>query len=1091
MDRDLRAMKLFEQASQLEPNQRSLFLEQHCGEDAELRDYVESLIVTMAETDGFLEQGPLPISASLLGQLDPTSSDPLLSQVTIQPSEVLCNRYQIVEQIGLGGMGSVYLAKDMRLDRDVAIKALYQHMLLDAKMRQRFEREVKAVAALSHPNIVTLFDFVSHEGLPLAVMEYVTGQTLRKRAEQGLKVSSALQLVSDIAAGLDAAHQRGVMHRDIKPENIMVTTTGSAKILDFGLARQDSVSDSLSLTATHQVPGTPPYMSPEQVLSTEVGCPTDIFSLGTVLFELLTGENPFRGSSALETMQRISHQAAPVLCHSSNLPDELMQLVHSMLSRDTHQRPTAGMVRDTLRNLVLQGDAEQILGKAGFVTESTHAQHASLTPPMVEPPTNLPLRSAELTGRTAELFNLSQLLADSRVVTVLGAGGVGKTSLAYEAARQTRGLFPGGVWLCELAPLRNKDGVLEVLAGALEGNAGAINKFEEVVARLGSEPTLVLFDNCEHVIDAAAELIDRLSQQLPKLTILTTSREALKIAGESVLRLEGLDRTDAMTLFVTRAAEQAGFKDDSQLEDLVTQIVQQLEGLPLAIELAAPKLGVMTLSELLDALDNQLTTLSTGRRSLDRQSAIDQTIAWSFDLLEPEEQKTLLALSVFAAWFTSEAAVEVSGLGPGAKMHLLRLAEQSVVARKEEQGRSRYRLLEPIRQFCQARIEQNALEIARERHARYYANRAIKTLSLGISGYDELDCSHAVNVEWPDLREAIAWGRQHRVAEVAIDPCVAMARTAVFQLRLELFEWLISAEDSMPEMIANNPGALAAIAWGYWLMGRREKTQEYLQHLETADLRDFSLWTKGYLVFYLGDYNTAIELWTRYRQNATQDVPDCEKRWARSAVEVAAHLLGGSEDQRIDELMEIAAQQGEGTDWPTGESIYWSVMVLIMMGRGDNAGARRAASTAVERARIAGNRFVGLGIAAVYSGLSVAPGAEKPAESLRSVLDAYQDLLETNNPALLPITARGLVVAMTAFGATEAASRGSVVAERLSGIGDQSEYTPEYSNALKQLRSELGDKRYEQLREEGRSLDAWELLKIGTQLLDAQDDQSA
>ena len=1090
MNRDQRAMQLFEQAVELAEGERAEFLDQVCAGDAELRAYVDSLIFDLRQSGGFLEQDPLSEHAAVEGQEDnPLSALSSINEM-LQPGDVLCNRYRIVERIGLGGMGSVYRATDVRLDRDVAIKALHQATLFNVEIRQRFEREIKSVAALSHPNIVTLYDIAEHDGVPLAVMEHVAGHTLREHTERGLSLHNALRIARDVAAGLDAAHQLSVMHRDIKPENIMVTPGGIAKVLDFGLARRATVAVGQSLTATDQAPGTPPYMSPEQVLAQELGCPTDIFSLGTVLFETLTGKNPFRAASAMETMQRISQYPAPnITDFASAFPEELAALITAMLDRQVECRPTARSVCDRLNSFLSLSDLDLQVGAAAIGRhDSTLMQRESVTPPVVEPPTNLPLRSAVLTGRSAELMKLSEVLASCRVVTVLGPGGVGKTSLAYEAARQSRGHFPGGVWLCELASLRNADGVLEVLAGVLEGNAGAVNKLEEVVGRLDGERTLVVFDNCEHVIDAVAELVDRLSRQLPCLTVLITSREALKIAGEYVLRLEGLQHSDAAALFVARAAEQSGYQDDSQFDDLVKRIVKQLEGLPLAIELTAPKLAVMTLSELLEELNNQSATLRTGRRTGDRQSAIEQTIAWSFNLLAPDEQETLLALSVFTSWFTSEAAIEVSGLGPTAKMHLLRLVEQSVVARKEDQGRSRYRLLEPIRQFCQARTSHDQLGVARERHARFYAARAV-VLGRGVSGFDEIECYHALNSEWPDLREAIAWGRKQQIAEVAIAPIVALASTGICHLRLEVFEWLISAEQELGEAIEHHKDAHTTLAMGYWSMGKPEVAEEYLQLACDRQVTPLALWTKAIIRFGQARFAEAADLWEQFQELANKSGDDVDRRWAASANSVLVYSMNNSADPRIDKIIPEIRGQLSQLDWPTGEALFLATMANLAMMRDDRTNAMKYRDQSMQITRRCGNRFV------EYFAKSLIDGAEQDSaserrERLETSLASLRSVIDSDGQLYVPMTARMVILAMIAFGELETAVRCSTIVESLRGFGGNDEFSHEYQPALKAVKSELGQERFEQLRQEGVSLTPADIVELGTKIVASLDDKS-
>jgi len=231
--------------------------------------------------------------------------------------------YEIVGPLGSGGMGEVYRAKDERLAREVAIKVLPSRVAGDEGFLGRFEREAKAVAALSHPGILAIFDFGTEGGLTYAVTELLDGETLRARLTSGaLPARKAVDLAVQIARGLAAAHDKGIVHRDLKPENLFVTRDGRVKILDFGLARAVEAPSGenatqtptrVELTSPGAVLGTVGYMSPEQVRGAAADARSDIFSLGCVLYEMLTGTRAFSKDTAAETMTAILREdpAAP------------------------------------------------------------------------------------------------------------------------------------------------------------------------------------------------------------------------------------------------------------------------------------------------------------------------------------------------------------------------------------------------------------------------------------------------------------------------------------------------------------------------------------------------------------------------------------------------------------------------------------------------------------------------------------------------------------------------------------------------------------------------------------------------------------
>ena len=257
--------------------------------------------------------------------------------------------YEIVAPLGAGGMGEVYRALDTRLGRHVAVKVLPGRLARDAELTRRFEREARAVAGLSHPNILTLYDVGTWGEVSYAVTELLEGETLAARLARGaLPWSTAVDFVAAAADGLSAAHSRGVIHRDLKPENVFLTSDGRLKILDFGLARQKLVASRPeessaptegALTDPGWVMGTAAYMSPEQVRGEPADVASDIFSLGCVLYEAVSGHRPFRGESAVETMASILRDPAPKLSDQKpEVPRELSVLVAHCLEKQPTER---------------------------------------------------------------------------------------------------------------------------------------------------------------------------------------------------------------------------------------------------------------------------------------------------------------------------------------------------------------------------------------------------------------------------------------------------------------------------------------------------------------------------------------------------------------------------------------------------------------------------------------------------------------------------------------------------------------------------------------------------------------------------------
>lgn len=251
----------------------------------------------------------------------------------------IISHYKILEKLGEGGMGVVYKAEDTKLDRKVALKFLPPHASLDADANARFQREAKAAAALNHPNIITVYEIGEHEGRAFIVMEYIKGQSLRekmKTATAPLLIDEVINIASQVCEGLVAAHQAGITHRDLKPENIMIATDGRIKILDFGLAKLRGVT---KLTADATTLGTISYMSPEQARGEEVDHRTDIWSFGVVLYEMLTGQLPFRGEHEAAMMYSIlNEEPQPIASLCVNVPRSLEQIVKKAMQKERSGR---------------------------------------------------------------------------------------------------------------------------------------------------------------------------------------------------------------------------------------------------------------------------------------------------------------------------------------------------------------------------------------------------------------------------------------------------------------------------------------------------------------------------------------------------------------------------------------------------------------------------------------------------------------------------------------------------------------------------------------------------------------------------------
>ena len=362
--------KIFHGALERPASQRAAFLAEACAGDGALREEVESLLAH-EDAGSFIDSPAIQVAAKALAQDD--SEVRRVREEERQRIGSMVSHYRILEKLGGGGMGVVYKAEDTRLDRAVAIKFLPEDVAHDHEALKRFHREARAASALDHPNICTVHDLGEHEGQPFIVMECLEGETLRQRlardvgpngvrprpnavgrysdvrARHGvpLQIVELVDLATQIADALEAAHSKGIIHRDLKPANIFVTNRGVAKILDFGLAkvpgnRPPGVAGEASSeiqSVAGAIAGTVQYMSPEQALGQPVDARSDLFSFGSVLYEVATGRDAFPGSTASETIAHILHsQPEAIARFNYDVPQELERIIRKCLEKEADNR---------------------------------------------------------------------------------------------------------------------------------------------------------------------------------------------------------------------------------------------------------------------------------------------------------------------------------------------------------------------------------------------------------------------------------------------------------------------------------------------------------------------------------------------------------------------------------------------------------------------------------------------------------------------------------------------------------------------------------------------------------------------------------
>ena len=445
-------------------------------------------------------------------------------------------------------------------------------------------------------------------------------------------------------------------------------------------------------------------------------------------------------------------------------------------------------------------------------------------------PGNLPVQLTSFVGREEELASLAETLGESRLVTLTGVGGVGKTRLALQVAAEVLHQFGDGVWLCELGATNDADLLGQVLVAALGVQARPGRSLvESVCDYLAGKQALIVLDNCEHLLDAAAEAAEAMLRAAPGVRVLATSRELLGVAGErvvgvrslrvaSVPDVEAIAACDAVRLFVERAgATRAEFRLDADNADAIVEICRRLDGIPLAVELAAARVTSMGPGEIADLLDERFQLLTGGRRrGVERHQTLRATVDWSYSLLNARDRVVFDRLGVFAGSFDADAATAVAGDDElsawDVRDALDDLAAKSMVDLDTGPGGStRYRLLETLRQFALERLgDTGQAEEYRRRHAAYYAGFA-QVAGPGMEGPDELSWAARFEVELDNLRAAVAWALD---AEAQADADLGLQITGSFASQwfcrpsIGVGKW---AEAGLRRVEASTPGLRTSV----------------------------------------------------------------------------------------------------------------------------------------------------------------------------------------------------------------------------------------------------------------------------------------
>lgn len=746
-ERWTRVQQLFDGATAIDPGARAAWIDAQCGEETELRDEVMSLLASSRSAENVLDifERPRPLMKPHVG-----------ANAGVALGDTV-GGYRIERELGRGGMGVVYLARDSKLERLVALKFLPPELYRDAEAKRRLVAEARAAAALDHPNIATVYEIdESADGALYISMAFYEGLTLAEQLKTGaLPHEVAVDYACQIARGLQKAHDQGIIHRDVKPANLIVTGDGVVKILDFGVAR---AGDGESMR-TGAMLGTVAYASPEQIRGETVDHRTDIWSFGVVLYELLTGKRPFRGEYEASILFSILNE------DPASLPyPELEELVLRCLSKDPDSRP-AGM-REVLSMLSANSKLSD--------------QHTAVKPESgASPPGNVPAPLSAFIGREQELSEVTALIDQTRLLTLTGTGGTGKTRLCIHLAGEVRRRFPDGIWFVPLAPVTDAAAVPAAMARALEvREQGAIDVFESLKAFLRGRTALVLLDNFEHILEAGPR-VAALLEACPRLRVVVTSRSPLHVRGEHIFPVPPLDipgdritapeelaRCEAVKLFVQSARSvDPDFELSTENGPDVAAICKALDGLPLAIELAAARTRVLEPSEIANRLDHRLRLLAGGARDLPtRHQTLRESIGWSYGLLSREHQRLFRRLAVFAGGWTMAAAEKICAAFPDADVDVLEstaaLIDNSLIQKEPgPDGQTRFVMLQTVREFaaeCLAGAGED--ESATRAHARIYTEYA-ESAEAWLTGPQQALWLTRLDQEYDNLRAVLLWSR--------------------------------------------------------------------------------------------------------------------------------------------------------------------------------------------------------------------------------------------------------------------------------------------------------------------------------------------
>jgi predicted ATPase len=676
---------------------------------------------------------------------------------------------------------------------------------------------------------------------------------------------------------------------------------------------------------------------------------------------------------------------------------------------------------------------------------------------------NLPAQVTSFFGREKDIADVVGILKTARLVTLTGVGGVGKTRLALQIAGEVSTNYPDGTWLAEMAAVREPSAIAHALAAVLNVAQIPGNSIEEsLIKALAGRRLLVVLDNCEHLIEACASLARRMLTQCPQVRILATSREALMVEGEWTWPVAPLNFSEgpespAFDLFIDRARAVAPDFEPSGNDVAIREICQRLDGIPLAIELAAARTRAMSPVQISDRLNERFRLLTGGMRgALERHQTLRHAVQWSYELLSSAERSLFARLAVFAGGFTAEAAEKVCTGGEVDTYDISDLLDslvrKSLVTVERSGAMVRYRLLETIRQFGEERLEAIGESAAVQlHHAQFLADDSDARFKVWLSPR-QAEAHDWLDREMDNLRSAFRWSKDNAHTEIAAKIASNVGDMARFRLRDEAASW---PEEIIAAARATHHRRLAVLltwaASSAWSLGRLEEAKHFAEEAISlvGDVRfDSFVWAFTDLAFVAllsGDPQRAIDIVSAGAAHPA----DARDRMCL-ATQLYMLTMGGQADRARATAQEVVAAT-RATGIP-------SSIILSLFAKGaafvetDAAVALSDYQQATALARQSGNRLFLLLIIPRIAELLARSG------DLPAALGSFREMLEDSGGSrdLISVTygLGNLIVLLERLGRRTAAA---TLNGALTRIADAAALVPELPNALSRVRDSVGE----------------------------------